>query len=70
MKDNSDNRASESNQKHKGSKVLKAEAYVFLTSTSVKVIPRLIKADNYCLKTLWILALVLGVGTASYQLIR
>ena len=57
-------------QKSSALKILKEESYKFLTSTTVKVVPRLTKAENWCLKTLWMLALVLGALTASYQLIR
>ena len=40
----------------------------FLETTSVKGVPKLVKASNWCLRLLWTLALIFGFGTATYFL--
>ena len=40
----------------------------FLETTSVKGVPKLVKASNWCLRLLWMLALIFGFGTAAYFL--
>ena len=50
--------------------MIKKEIYKFLTTTTMKALPRLMKADAWMLKILWFAGLVLGVSVAIFQLIR